>query len=187
MSKKDTAQNGPARLEPGQPSTAATVAMDDGTGGEGASPPAVAPTVDDDPRWILVEVEAIAGIRSYVEPMLRKSVTWSDVRQKLEGINDVFDLLQEDLRQLWICVVSGQLVACAVSRLDDQPRNRILSLEYLAGDGDDKIDLLMEVAIDWARDQHCRFVALADRKDWPKGVMQKIGFKPTFEVSMLEI
>lgn len=146
--------------------------------GEAPDPPIV---------WTLCVPEAVERAWEHVRPILKRSVEWSDITAKLEGLDDVRSKLIAAHYTLWIATQGQRLIAAVVADVAQHSRNRVCNIHYGAGDEMEHwLQSFADEIIERARQAGCRFIRIEGRDGWGRA-LKSIGFKKAYTGFMLEI
>lgn len=112
----------------------------------------------------IVPSDGVNGLWQTVEPMIARALA------RAPGRWDTIDILVELLagrQQLWIVIEETIICAAYTTRISEVPGGRILTVEWLGGDGMfEWIDEAIETTEAFAKDMKCKKIEAHGRKGW---------------------
>ena len=97
-------------------------------------------------------------------PLLSKAIEYSDGKETIENL---YQRVRARDMQLWV-VFSYEMEAALVTRIDQHPAKKVLSIPYLGGTGADRWLDNLGIIEDFAKAQGCEAVEIMGRKGWQK-------------------
>ncbi len=120
--------------------------------------------------------EDVPSIWGIIEPMLDKALQYNPGR--LDTI-DVFSDILVGNYSLWVILDTDEekIVGCSVVQIYEQPRARVLCIQYLAGESvDDWLEDALEVMNNFALSNQCSIIEAKGRVGWTPR-LKKLGFE----------
>lgn len=95
--------------------------------------------------------------------------------------SDIYALLLSRHLRLWLALSEGEVLACAVSMIQEYPRAKVCALLLVGGE---KLDQWLHFSDDiaaWAKSQGCTALEGPGRKGWERAA-KSLGWKPVWTV-----
>jgi hypothetical protein len=108
---------------------------------------------------VLVYREQVPAVWPQVEHFIRLTDGYRSTA------DDLYPLLLNGDRQLWLCVSRGQIVGACISRVVEYPQSRAVLVTTLGGCGGDWVQMLEDVE-QFARASGCARVEVQGRYGW---------------------
>lgn len=105
----------------------------------------------------------IDAVWGQAKPLIERSIPYAAGKWSMDYI---YHSLKDKDMQLWL-VLDGDIVAAAVTQIQNYPTKRVCTVMFAGGDGQDWGSCLLEVE-QWARTVGCNSIEIWGRKGWER-------------------